>query len=57
MAGLGAGQNLTQALLHALKARGATEIFGIPGDFALPLFRDVYKRQAVPLRCAPDSTT
>ena len=35
------GLNLTQSLLQALKARGATEIFGIPGDFALPLFREM----------------
>ena len=27
--------NLTERLLQALKARGATEVFGIPGDFAL----------------------
>ncbi len=31
--------NLVEALLHALCARGVREIFGIPGDFALPLFR------------------
>ncbi len=49
MAGLGAGQNLTQALLHALKARGATEIFGIPGDFALPLFREIERAALLPL--------
>jgi indolepyruvate decarboxylase len=31
--------NLTESLLHALKAHGARQIFGIPGDFALPYFR------------------
>ncbi len=33
--------NLTQRLVDALLARGAREIFGIPGDFALPLFREI----------------
>ncbi|MDH4289504.1 MAG: indolepyruvate/phenylpyruvate decarboxylase [Aquincola sp.] len=37
---------LTLQLLHALRARGATEVFGIPGDFALPLFREI-ERHAV----------
>ncbi len=41
--------NLTQALLHALKARGATEIFGIPGDFALPLFGAIEDANILPL--------
>ena len=31
--------NLAQALLHALKEHGASRVFGIPGDFALPLSR------------------
>ncbi len=31
--------NIIEALLDALAARGAGEIFGIPGDFALPFFR------------------
>jgi indolepyruvate decarboxylase len=31
--------NLTESLLHALKDHGARQIFGIPGDFALPYFR------------------
>ena len=30
---------LAESLLHALKDRGAGELFGIPGDFALPLFK------------------
>ena len=41
--------NLTESLLHALKARGATEIFGIPGDFALPLFREIERSALLPL--------
>ena len=43
------GLNLTQSLLHALKARGATEVFGIPGDFALPLFREMERAALLPL--------
>ncbi|MBL8512588.1 MAG: indolepyruvate/phenylpyruvate decarboxylase [Betaproteobacteria bacterium] len=30
---------LVESLLHALKAHGGRQIFGIPGDFALPFFR------------------
>jgi len=41
--------NLTERLLQALKARGATEIFGIPGDFALPLFREIERSGLLPL--------
>ncbi len=41
---------LTTRLLEALKARGATEIFGIPGDFALPLFREIERCGLLPLR-------
>lgn len=41
--------NLTQQLLLALKARGATEVFGIPGDFALPLFGAIEKAAILPL--------
>lgn len=40
---------LTERLLHALAARGATEIFGIPGDFALPLFREFERCGHLPL--------
>lgn len=32
---------LATSLLHALKDHGATEIFGIPGDFALPFFKAI----------------
>ena len=40
---------LTESLQQALKARGATEIFGIPGDFALPLFREFERSRVLPL--------
>jgi indolepyruvate decarboxylase len=40
---------LAEALLHALKDRGATEIFGIPGDFALPLFKVIEESGVLPL--------
>jgi indolepyruvate decarboxylase len=41
--------NLTESLLHALKAHGAGEIFGIPGDFALPYFRIIEESAILPL--------
>ncbi len=41
--------NLTQRLLHALRERGATEVFGIPGDFALPLFLEIERSAILPL--------
>ena len=37
------------SLLHALKAHGAREIFGIPGDFILPLFRQIEDSGILPL--------
>ena len=40
---------LVEALLRALKSRGATEIFGIPGDFALPLFKIAEESGILPL--------
>jgi indolepyruvate decarboxylase len=40
---------LTESLLQALARRGATEIFGIPGDFALPLFREIERCGRLPL--------
>jgi len=43
--------NLAQALLQALKDHGATRVFGIPGDFALPFFRR--SRSARSCRCTP----
>ncbi len=41
--------NLTESLLHALKAHGAKQIFGIPGDFALPYFRIIEQSGILPL--------
>lgn len=41
--------NLTESLLHALKAHGARQIFGIPGDFALPYFRIIEQSAILPL--------
>jgi indolepyruvate decarboxylase len=41
--------NLTESLLHALKAHGARQIFGIPGDFALPFFRVIEQSGILPL--------
>ena len=42
-------QPLAQALLRALQDHGAREIFGIPGDFALPFFRHIEQQNALPL--------
>jgi len=41
--------NVGQALLQGLKAHGAREIFGIPGDFALPLFKIIEESGILPL--------
>jgi len=41
--------NLIESLLHALKAHGAQQIFGIPGDFALPYFRIIEESKILPL--------
>jgi indolepyruvate decarboxylase len=41
--------NLAESLLHALKDHGATRIFGIPGDFALPLFKVIEESGILPL--------
>ena len=41
--------NLAEALLHAVRAHGAREIFGIPGDFALPLFKVIEGSGILPL--------
>jgi indolepyruvate decarboxylase len=41
--------NLTESLLHAFKANGARQIFGIPGDFALPFFRIIEESKILPL--------
>ncbi|MEO0329466.1 MAG: indolepyruvate/phenylpyruvate decarboxylase [Pseudomonadota bacterium] len=40
---------LAQALLQAVKEYGAKEIFGIPGDFALPFFRHIETSNILPL--------
>jgi indolepyruvate decarboxylase len=39
---------LAESLLEALKARGAGEIFGIPGDFALPFFEVIERSRILP---------
>lgn len=39
---------LGHALLDALKAHGAREIFGIPGDFVLPFFKAVEESGTLP---------
>ena len=41
--------NLAEQLLTALKAHGVKEIFGIPGDFALPLFKVIEESKILPL--------
>lgn len=41
--------NLTESLLHALVDHGARQIFGIPGDFALPYFRIIEETRILPL--------
>ncbi len=41
--------NLIESLLLALKAHGARQIFGIPGDFALPYFRIIEESDILPL--------
>ncbi|WP_207461765.1 indolepyruvate/phenylpyruvate decarboxylase [Azospirillum sp. SYSU D00513] len=40
---------LAEALLHALKDRGAEAVFGIPGDFALPFFKVAEETKILPL--------
>jgi indolepyruvate decarboxylase len=44
-----ATMNLVESLLHALKDHGARQIFGIPGDFALPYFRIIEESKILPL--------
>ncbi len=41
--------NLIESLLNALKEHGARQIFGIPGDFALPFFRIIEESRILPL--------
>ncbi len=40
---------LAESLLHALKAHGAQQIFGIPGDFALAFFKVIEESGILPL--------
>jgi len=40
---------LANALLQALREHGAREIFGIPGDFALPFFKFIEQQDDLPL--------
>lgn len=40
---------LAEAVLTALKDRGAGEVFGIPGDFALPFFKILETSKILPL--------
>lgn len=41
--------NLSEVLLTALSAHGAREVFGIPGDFALPFFKIIEESKILPL--------
>jgi indolepyruvate decarboxylase len=45
----GTAVTLARSLLDALRDHGATEVFGIPGDFALPLFDELERSAALPL--------
>lgn len=40
---------LAKQLLHGLKAHGVSEIFGLPGDFALPFFKVVEESDILPV--------
>ena len=41
--------NVAESLLHALYDHGVREIFGIPGDFALPFFKVIETSGILPL--------
>ncbi len=41
--------NLAEQLLQGLKAHGVSEIFGIPGDFALPFFKVIEESKILPV--------
>ena len=41
--------NVAEALLHGLRDYGAGEVFGIPGDFALPFFKIAEESRILPL--------
>jgi indolepyruvate decarboxylase len=45
----GLALNLAQSLLYALKNHGAGQIFGIPGDFVLPFFKQIEESAILPL--------
>ncbi|MGP9801485.1 thiamine pyrophosphate-binding protein [Rheinheimera sp. NSM] len=40
---------LVDALLHELELFGVKQLFGIPGDFVLPLFEQLQQRSSLPL--------
>ncbi|HKD23681.1 MAG TPA: thiamine pyrophosphate-binding protein, partial [Rhizomicrobium sp.] len=42
-------RTLAGRLLQALKAAGAKAVFGIPGDYALPLFESIEQSGILPL--------
>ena len=44
-----AAEPLARRLLATLRAHGAREVFGIPGDFALPLFDELERGGELPL--------
>jgi hypothetical protein len=46
--------NVAEALIHALRDHGAREIFGIPGDFALPYFKVFEESLVLPLYTLSD---
>ena len=41
--------DIATELLHALRREGACEVFGIPGDFALPFFKVIEESAILPL--------
>ncbi len=41
--------NVAEALLTALKDHGVQQIFGLPGDFALPMFKVIEQSKILPL--------
>lgn len=41
--------NIGEELLHALKKAGALAVFGLPGDYALPLFDVIEETKILPL--------
>jgi len=42
-------RSVTEQLLRALRARGARAVFGIPGDYALPMFEVIERSGILPL--------